>query len=265
MAMAGRRVLGRAGAYVARNASKDNWVGRTVGRVGKRMSTASWDARNVKVFGKGLSNTGLKQLNTIAAPKTGGYQKFREDLKQKRLKRAEEVSKVEYGEGVAKDLRKAELDLHTLLDENKGKLESLDKEIAGARQKLQDAKTADDGSTVSKYKIAKYNEQIKVFNKQKTALRKGQDIKIDYIDFDENDAVVSKTIDEKYAKINIGGKSIHDLETDIVPKARKAVRDKEKKRKLAYADRLSRVFWSDGHQEVAQKIRSGATYENKTS
>ncbi len=265
-AIAGRRLLGRAGAYVARNASKDNAIGRTVGRIGKRMSTASWDLRQAKIpiINKGLSDTGLKNLNTITPPKTGGYQKFREDLKQKRLKRAEEISKVEYGEGVSKNLRKVELDLHTLLDENKSELESLDKKIAGARQNLQDARAADDGSADSKDKIARYNEQIKAFKTHQTAIKKGEKINIQYLDYDDSGQVIIKQIDKDYTGLKAGGKSIQELESEVIPAAKKAIRDKEKKRKLAYADRLSRVFWSDGHKEVAHKIRSGATYENKT-
>ncbi|MBS3903973.1 MAG: hypothetical protein KGZ39_01435 [Simkania sp.] len=267
LAMAGRATAGRAGSWLARNTSKDNFAGRAVNRLGRRMGTASWDARNAKIpiINKGLSDTGLKNLNTVSTPKAGGWEKIREDKKQKRFKRAEEVSKVGYGERVSVNLRRAELDLHTLMEGNEEKLASLEKNVEEARKNLRDATASNDTG-----KINMYTRQIQAFRAHQVAIKKGEKINMGYNDLDDKGAVVTKNIKEDYGNLKVKdganrGKTIVQLQTEVLPEAKKAVRDTIKKRKLAYADRLSMRFWSDGAQEVVQKVRAGATYENKTA
>ena len=67
-------------------------------------------------------------------------------------------------------------------------------------------------------------------------------------------------------KVNHAGvmSSIADFEKEVAAN-KKAVQSTERKRKLAYADRLMswRTLWSVGAKEVAHKIRSGAKFEDK--
>lgn len=108
-AVAGRQVLGRAGAGLARNANTSTAVGRAQRRLGNRMSRATYDARNVTIpqpvtrtLRSGLSYaTGgavgagdlrLTQMNTLTGrPDSRGYTQRREDRVRRRVDGAREL------------------------------------------------------------------------------------------------------------------------------------------------------------------------------
>lgn len=267
-AFGGKQILGRAGSWMERNHNKDSWIGRNVtAKLGRRMSTASYDARTGFV-GKQLSKSGLQNLNTLSAPKTGGYAKIREDAKKKREKRAEEISKVGYNEKESKKLREAEVGLQTIMNRFSGDIEKLNDRIKGAREEANDAQTALNGlnKNTQAYRdqqaiVKQKTDAIGELKEHKKALRNGGTATITKLTDDTLTGNQTRSVDYTGARHN--GDSIATYEDKIIPKRKKDIKDKERDRKLAYAKTLNGQWWSDGAQEVAHKIRSGASFEDK--
>ncbi|MFN4181468.1 MAG: hypothetical protein ACK4FA_02115 [Candidatus Paceibacteria bacterium] len=247
-AMIGRRTVGRAGAWMSRQSfAKESWGGRLVGGIGKRLGTASYDARNAKIAGYGLSSTGLSaglnKVGKLVPAQTGGYEKFREDLKTKRVRRAEELSKVGSGERESRSLRSAEISLANITEKFAADMSKIEGDIKNAKEESTNATNALRTTEKSDPEYARIQREAKdASQKVLKLIQKQKDM---------------KNAEGNYTNMKIDGKSIADNEAEV-KKYKTAIHHKEHHRKLAYAKRLERVFWSDGHKEAAHKIRTGA-------
>jgi hypothetical protein len=147
----------------------------------------SFDLRNVKIAGKSLgSATGLD----VGKGNSGGWNQSKREQQAKRQARADELRKREAGTK-EKDIDVAKTNLHHKEEEfesverklqlnnlsAKQELERLEKEMTKARQELNDAKLADDGSDESKDRVRGWYEELQKAKKTKEDFKKNSGIK----------------------------------------------------------------------------------------
>jgi len=192
-AMAMRGTVGRLGNKIATSkwASTNGAFGRGVGNLGKWTAGKSFDVRSTKLgamAGKGMDVD-------MGKAKEGGYAKHLSEKVESRQKRAKELE-VHENEPLKQSLNKTEMDLQTLLNENKSELDGIDKAIEKARANLKDAK--DTGNT---HDQTIYSTQLEAFKNQRKSLVNGEDMtgrNIEYFEDDGSGGLSIKRIEKNY-------------------------------------------------------------------
>jgi hypothetical protein len=231
-AVLGRATIGRAGNAIANSewAKKREAEGKfasTLIRSGaKSIGSGSFDARAIKVGGMGLSST-------LGKPKEGGFTGGKKAQIEKRQKRAQELE-VGEDETLKQSVNKAETDLQGLLNKVTKDFERIDKDLVSARQEKADTKT---GSPEEAVAIAK----IDALKKEKADLREGV----------TGPKVVGGPND---------GKTIKEMEKDVIPDAKNKVVTENRNRKWSYA-----ASEQTGWERTKGYVLSGGAYTKKTA
>ncbi|MDD5720943.1 MAG: hypothetical protein PHT16_00640 [Candidatus Pacebacteria bacterium] len=283
-AFAGRNVIGGGGGYLANKAASgmnklggklENKYGRSFGinkvasgltSVGTRAQKGSFDLRGIPGASKAIGMAGLTAGVGIGSTlvgsskiKTGGIAQTRKEKVEKRMKRAD-MLKVREDEGLKQKLNKSEIDLQTMLNKVAKDFEKIDKGLEGQRQAKNDAAkdSIEEKSAIANIAELKAQKAALVTG----ALHTGQMLK--------PDGSVEKTtsVDGSILKVSSGdnvGKTIKQLQTEVIPDQKNAILTESRRRTTAFANRKG--SWgplsSTANKEARYKIIMESKIESK--
>lgn len=233
-AMLGRASIGKLGDKL----DKSTWVNKLAGGnnlfskfagnklkdIGQGVSKSSFDVRAIKLgsmAGKGMDID-------MGKAKEGGYTKDRKDKVERKQKRAGEI-KVNEDEKLNQDINKAEIDLQGLLNQTTKDFETIDKTLIALRQKKSDATTIADKDAITTL----INAEVLKKDNLKNGLTIGGA---------PGGAVVVGGSN--------AGKTIKQMEVDVIPKAKNAKLTESRRRTTHYAN--GTAWWGGKANKEAQ-------------
>ena len=243
-ALALRAGVGGGGGYVANKlASGANKLGLNkmasgLTSVGAFAQKSSFDVRGVKIGGKTLAGaTGL----SLGEAQKGGIEQRRKEKVEKRMKRAEGL-KVREDEKLKQELNKAEADLQGLLNGVAKDFERIDRELESARKKKRDYR-----SGTAEYIAA--TDKITALRAEKKDIATG----------------VTGVVVKGVAGVGNAGKTIDQMEQEIIPERKVELQAESRRRTVAFANRTARFgrFSSTANKAAKHKIIMESKIENK--
>lgn len=227
-AMAMRGTVGKVGEKL----DKAGWVNNMAGSknvafsflgnkfkdVGQKVASKSFDVRNTEMgaaAGKGMGSD-------IGKGKEGGYTKDRKDFVERKQKRAKEIE-VNEDEELTQVVNKAEIDLQVLLNQTTKEFEAIDKTLVALRQKKNDATSIADKQAI-------------------TTLINAEVLKKDNIKNGLTGVVIVGGPND--------GKTIKEMETNVIPDAKNAKLTKSRERTTGFANATG--FWGTNRGKEAQ-------------
>jgi hypothetical protein len=244
-AVAGRATVGRAGHAAANSQWARRWErsgfgGEFVMDRLKKVGGASFDVRATKAGATLGSATGLN----LGKAQEGGFTQRRAKDVERRTKRGAEVE-VGEDEKLKQELNKSERDLQELMDQVVEDFRKIDKDLVSARQKKADATS---GSSEEEEAIA----EIRMLRARKDAIKDG-------------------SMGPKVASGVNAGKSIKEMEEDVIPDAKHDIHAENVRRRGLYAKKVEsgwnrglnfvlsggQYSFRRGANEAAHRIRMG--------
>lgn len=271
-ALAMRGTLGNVGerldkaAWVNKMAGGKNLIGKFVGNklkdTGQKVASKSFDVRNSTLGGMAFKEMGLDSKG-----KTGGYTKDREDSVRKKQKRAKEIE-VNEDEELTQNLNREEMNLQRVLNNVVDDFDRIDKDLAAQRQIKSDNANSPAGSAGEAAHNAAIVEIQRLVDVKKTIkTTDGSAASVAAA----NAAAAAAPLDKDLAAIArvanacaaVGGQTIKERETVIIPNAKNAKEKESRRRTTNYANNL---VWLGGrkNREAQHKIIMGSKIDSGT-
>ncbi len=229
--MALTATLGKAGSSIANSkfAKTGGALGRGVGNIGKFLGSSSFDIRKTGVVGSLAKTAGVNLERGKALGlgiKEGGFEQRKKDRDEKRRKRAEEIKKIGENDPLRQKLNNSEMDLQKMLNKVARDFEILDKDLEAQRQKKSDAVV---GSTEE----AAASREIERLNNIKKDIKEGK--AFTYID---TAGGIHKVDATTVTDGNNKGKTIKEMERQIIPEEKNDITKEERRRATSYAEEI---------------------------